>query len=328
MGIGSITSGNRMQTMQSTASDLKDQKSKSLQNEIEDVQQQIQKLSSEEELSAAEKADAQKKLQKEKSNLTTELKQHQEQLQKSQKRELELTQLREDMQPSKEEAAKDDIRAAETSSNAVDAVRQDAPVDGRQALQPGTIITQSADGVVILKGFADQNAANGTTPETKQANGTTEAADKAETAAEKKAVFIEETEEDSSEDDNQSFREMQAMVSADSSMQQAERQGTLVNETAGNIAVLKSEIKQDALRGADTDQKEAELKEMQKQQKRELAAQFSMLGELNQMSAADTSLSATSTAQQNNAERTFHVSGVNASPEEQALQQGFQVSIA
>lgn len=328
MGISGITSGSSMQIQQVSASDLKDHKSQNLQNEIEDVQRQIQKLSSEEDLSAAEKTDEQKKLQKEKSDLTTELKQHQEQLQKSQKRELELTQLREDMQPVKEEAAEGNGRAEETSANAAEAGGQEAPVDGRQTLQPGTVITRSADGVVILKGFADQNTANGMTPEPKQANGTTGAADKPETAAEKKAVFAEETEKDSSEENGQSVQEMQSMVSADSAMQQADRQGTLVNKTGGDIAVLKSEIKQDALRGTDTDQKETELKEMQKQQKRELATQFSMLGELNQMSAADTNLSANGAAQQSDTERTFHVSGVNASPEGQALQQGFQVSIA
>ena len=73
--------------MQMTSADLKDHKSKNIQNEITEVQQQIQNLSSTEELSANEKADERKKLQKEKSSLDNELKQHQEELLRSQKRE-------------------------------------------------------------------------------------------------------------------------------------------------------------------------------------------------------------------------------------------------
>ena len=75
MGIGGITSANSMSVMQMPSVDLKDHKSKNIQNEITEVQQQLQKLASTEELSANEKADERKKLQKEKSSLDNELKQ-------------------------------------------------------------------------------------------------------------------------------------------------------------------------------------------------------------------------------------------------------------
>ena len=64
MGIGSITSAKTMTVMQVAPSALKDQKSKSIQNEITEVRQQMQKLSSKEDLSANEKTNERKKLQK------------------------------------------------------------------------------------------------------------------------------------------------------------------------------------------------------------------------------------------------------------------------
>ena len=72
MEIGSITSAKTLTVTQVTPSVLKDQKSKSIQNEITEVRQQMQKLSSKEDLSAKEKTNERKKLQKEISGLTTE----------------------------------------------------------------------------------------------------------------------------------------------------------------------------------------------------------------------------------------------------------------
>ena len=69
---------------------------------------------------------------------------------------------------------------------------------------------------------------------------------------------------------------------------------------------------------------------MQKQSLRESAFQFSLLNEADSsMQAAAETDSTTKVGAQANAERTFHVSGLSATlPEEQAAQQGFQVSIA
>ncbi|RAZ94063.1 hypothetical protein DK853_37090, partial [Klebsiella oxytoca] len=76
--------------------------SKSIQHEITSVQQQMQTLSSEEELSANEKADERKKLQKEISDLNTELKRHQEELGRTRKREIMLSEMQEDKKPEEE----------------------------------------------------------------------------------------------------------------------------------------------------------------------------------------------------------------------------------
>lgn len=321
-GIGSIPSSNSMSFQQITSSDLKDQKSKKLQDDITDVQKQIQKLSSEEDLTATEKAEEKKKLQQEKSDLSAKLKLHQDELQKSQKREIKLAELQEEQKPEREAETENKVQAADTSSSAdtADAAKQSA--DDRHAMQPGTIITQSSDGTVILKEILNQSAEDNADAKNQVAKAVKEKTAAAE--QEKQAA-----EDDSDTGIGLTGNEVQTMVSANSTMQQADRQSALVNRTGDDIAVLQGEIKQDAYRGTDTDRKESELKEMQEQRKREMAFQFSMLGEANRTTqAASNADAAANGSAPMNAEKTFHVSGVNASPEEQALQQGLQVSIA
>lgn len=322
MGINGITSANSMSAMQFTSADLKDQKSKSIQTEITDVQQQMQKISSDEELSVNEKENERKKLQKEKSSLDNELKQHQEELLRSQKREAMLAELREAQNPVKEEDDEDGMAAAETSAN--NAEKENPAADGQQAqpLQPGTVISQSSDGTVILKEVmnpAENSASARETEPTEESGKTTAAAEETEP---------EEEETDPAEGFRPTEKEMHAMVSADSSMQIADRQGALVAETDDGIAILKGEIRQDEYRGTDTGRKQEELKEMQKQNQRAQALQFSFLNDANSalQAAAETDASAKESGKA--AERTFYVSGLSAAQEEQAAQQGFQVSIA
>lgn len=322
MGIGGITSANSMSVMQMPSVDLKDHKSKNIQNEITEVQQQLQKLSSTEELSANEKADERKKLQKEKSSLDNELKQHQEELLRSQKREAMLAELREAQNPSKGE---DKMQVAQSPANTEETENPKAGEQQIQPLQPGTVISESSDGKVILKEVMNQSEDNTSAAETKPTEETKEAA----TAAEATEPEEEETDTDPVKEFRPTANEMQAMVSADTSSQMADRMGALVTKTNDGIALLKGEIKQDSYYGTDTEQKEAELKDMQKQRQREMAVQFSMLGEAgNAMQAAFDTESANATAQ-NDTGKHFQVSGLSASQqEEQALQQGFQVSIA
>lgn len=316
-GIGSIASSGSMSYKQITSSDLKDQKSKSLQNDISDVQQKIKRLSSEEDLTVTEKAEEKQKLQQEKSELSTKLKLHQDELQKSQKRDIKLAELQEDRKPEKEEDAESKVQAVETSSAADAADEKKPPADDCHSLPPGTVITRNSDGTVILKEILNQTAESDTGAQTQQAE-----ALKEDSAAEKEKKAAE---DESDAEIGLTGTEVQAMVSADAAMQQADRQGALVDRTGNDISVLQGEIKQDAYRGTDTESKEAELKGMQEQRKREMAFQFSMLGEANRATGTDDTAN---NAAQVNADRTFRVSGVNTSPEEQALQQGLQVSIA
>lgn len=88
MGVGSVTSMGSMSSTWMTKVNSTDVKSKSIENKITGIQQQMRKLSSEEELSVDEKVNEQRKQQQEISSLNTELKRHQEEFLKSQREKL------------------------------------------------------------------------------------------------------------------------------------------------------------------------------------------------------------------------------------------------
>lgn len=330
MGIGGVTSGNNsMSVMQMTPASLKDHKSKSIQNEITDVQRQIQKLSSEDELSVNEKTDERKKLQREKTSLDTELKQYQEELLRSQKREIRLAELQEKPNPEDEETKdrKDGSQASEAVSDTPE--KESRPTDEKQPLQPGTIITQNSDGTVILKEALQPAESDGKAVENTQAEGKPAIEAGASAAVEKEAqAQAEEESEDTTADTAFSDKQMQAMVSSDTSMKQANRMGTLVTKTEDGIAILKGEIKQDAYRGVDTGRKEAELSDMQKQREREMGVQFALLGEAGHTMKSAVGSETVKDSNQEDVGKNFQVSGLNAPQDEQAAQERFHVVIA
>ena len=315
MGIGSVTSTNSMSGMQMITAASTDPKIKNIQNEITDAKQQMQKLSSMEELSANEKTDERKKLQKEISDLNTELKQYQEELRKSQKREIMLAELQEDQKPAKEEKSDDKIQAKETSSDKAD--EKALPTAEQQTGSQGTVITRNSDGVVILKEEMNQDANRDIDKETKQADETKE-----EGIAEKETKS---SDSNMITDASLSHKEMHAMVSADSSVQQASRQGTIIAKTRDGIAILKGEMNLDEQRGENTEKKQAELEKMEKKEERATAFRFSILGEANNAmkSAAETNVPGI----MDNAENNAFINAMKISQEnEQAAQQRFYVS--
>ncbi len=72
---------------------------------------------------------------------------------------------------------------------------------------------------------------------------------------------------------------MQALISADTSMQQAEVQGSVATQMEGRARVLKSEIKMDSGRGADTGEKQEALADLEAQAQAASAGQISSLAE-------------------------------------------------
>ena len=149
-------------------------------------------------------------------------------------------------------------------------------------------------------------------------NGNQSVKEETEQAAAVNAAAEEETEtaeDDTVADSGLSDREVNAMVYANSFMQQAE----------DGIAVLKGEIKQDQLRDTDTERKEAELKEMQKQQLRETAFQFSMLRDAGSAMKAAESDAAEKEKAQADVKDNAYASAMKATQETQA-QQRFYVS--
>lgn len=320
MGIGRVTStNNSMAVMQMTPADFKDQKSKNIQNEITNTQQQMQKLSSEEELSANEKTNERKKLQQKLSSLNTELKQHQEELRRSYKREIMVAELQEDIRPAKEDESEDKTQTEKTSDNTADEKSQ--PAGEQQTPQPGTVITQDSDGVVVLKEALNMDNPRAADTENKQTP---------ESRA--KEIFTEEetipTDNDTVADAGLSGKEMQGMISASSSLQQTGFQGTIITKTSDGIAILKGEIKQDEKRDVDTERKQAELEKLEKQEQRAMYFQFSLLGDANKAMKAATETSESAKESPAAAEKNAYISALNLSQEAQASQQKFYVSVS
>ncbi|MDE6014666.1 MAG: hypothetical protein K2H41_03035 [Acetatifactor sp.] len=314
MGIGSVTSTNSMSGMQMIKASSTDSKSKSIQNDITDVQQKLQKLDSKEELSASEKTIEREKLQKEKSSLDTELKQHQEELSKSYKREIMLAELQEDKEPAKEETSEDKIQEDASSDKADE---KNPAAAGQQAGQQGTVIAKNSDGTVVLKEEMNQDEKRGVNTETKPADESKE-----EDSAEKETKT---KEDDPVKDTGISRKKMHAIVSADSSLQQANRQGTVIARTRDGIAILKSEMNQDEMRGANTERKQADLEKMEKTEQQAIAFQSSILSEANDaMKAAET----TGAGIQVNAENNAYINALKALQEDQTAPQNFHISFS
>lgn len=283
MGIGSVTSTNSMSGMQTLKSVSTDPKIKKIENEITNAKQQMQKLSPKEELSVNEKETERKKLQKKISSLNTKLQQHQDELRKSQKKEIQMDELREDKKLTKEE----------TSSDKAD--EKALPADKQQTMSPGTVITSNSDGTVMFKGNMNQDEKRSIGTGEKQTDEMKE-----KDIAEKETKNIN---SDTATETSLSHKKIYAIVSADSSVQQASRQGAVIASTRDGIAILKGEMNQDEKRGVNTDKKQAELEKMEKKEQRAIAFQASILGEANNTmkSAAETNVTGTNDKAQVNA---------------------------
>lgn len=74
---------------------------------------------------------------------------------------------------------------------------------------------------------------------------------------------------------------MQAIISADSSMDQVKVQGVVKSQMEGRAGVLKAEIKQDGARGGDVEKKKEELAEVEAKAEDITASQMSALSDIN-----------------------------------------------
>lgn len=291
MGIGSVTSANSMSDMKMTMVRSTDSESKNIKNEITGVQQQMKNLSSKEELSVDEKKNERRKLQQEILSLNTELRQHQDELRRSQRREILMAEMQKERTESEEEKPEDKAETEETATGMPEEIKASS---GRQ---------QTEDSDKLKEEESSEN-------ETKKANG--------------------DMDTDKETDTSISRKKMEAMVSADSSVQQAGRQGIVIARIRDGIVILKGEINQDTARGTDTEKKQEELEKLEKKEQRAMEVQFSILGEANltMKSAADTDLTEKKNSIQTVEENDPLINAVNYSKEEsQAAQQRFYISI-
>lgn len=267
MGVNGINGMERVDAGQMAMAQATDSVSKSIQNQITSVQRQMQEISAKEDISVEEKMKRRQELQKEISSLNTKLRQHEAEVRKEQQAKTAATN-----NVPKNNAATGN---STTGSGATDGTigsgaTGKAAGSGAAGGTTGGGATGKTTGSGAMNGTTDSSAAgsgvtNGTT-DRGRADGTTGSG----------------TAEDKSVDTGMSQTGMRAMVSADSSMEHARRQGTVVSRIEGGIGILKAEIKQDAGRDIEVERKQQELARMEERARRASEAQFSILGDAHQ----------------------------------------------
>lgn len=207
----------------STGASEPDVVSKNIQDEISEVQRQKQGLSSKQEMSAEERSKAKQELQHELSSLNTRLRQRQAKISREQKKEARL----EEMSAPDADRRKDRTEAEEA---------------GRAALEkagPGSKAEEknNAEKSTEVKGEEEKAGSLG--------------------AAEGKA---EQDRDEKLNDFDIPQDKMQTIVAGGFSKEQVNRRDAVIARMEGGIVILKGEIRQDEIRGDDTEKKKAELK--------------------------------------------------------------------
>ena len=122
---------------------------------------------------------------------------------------------------------------------------------------------------------------------------------------------------------------MQAMISADSSMKQAQVQGRMATQMEGKAGVLESEIKMDKGRGASTEKKEEELADLQAKAQAATAAQVSTLAEAGKKMEEAAKADAQTEASETKGDKTDKAQEqVNGTEENVTTEAGKEVSMA
>lgn len=230
MAIGGVKAMDGMAGWQGTAAKHVDSVSKNIQNEISTVERQKQGLSSKQELSAEEKAKKKQELQQELSSLNTKLRQRQEEISKEQKR----------------EALTGEVRAAGGDTTETEKVKGKADTVNGEKLK--------ADGSEAEKKNKDIKGAD-------KENVSAEAQTAKKDAENAKGT--ENEKEEKLKDIGMPQKDVQSIVKGDSFREQTKRREAVIARMEGGIAILKGEIRQDELRGADTEKKKAELKKQE-----------------------------------------------------------------
>lgn len=267
MSVGGINAAGSMSGGQMAKSQPADAASKSIQNKISAVQQKMQQLSSKEDLSAEEKMKKRQELQQELSSLNTQLRQH-----------------RADASRKKHQTeASDNQRQAEAGrERQKEVLAKEAEADRKRAEAARAEVMQTE------KAQAEKMQPEKAQPEDRQKEAAQ--ADTVQTDT----VRPEEAQADSGQADRSgkkeienidtgfSHREVRAMAVAETSMERAKRQGTVVARIEGGVAILRGEISQDEARGMNVERKEAELAGQEEKVWDTTASQSSVLSEARQ----------------------------------------------
>ncbi|MDE6640809.1 MAG: hypothetical protein K2K63_09810 [Acetatifactor sp.] len=231
MAIGGVKAMDSMAGWQGSAARRVDYVSKNIQNEISTVERQKQGLSSKQEMSVEEKTKKKQELQQELSSLNAKLRQRQEEVSREQKK----------------EALTGEVRAADGGVSETEKVKGNADMVNAEKVKADGSEAEKKN--IDIKGTEKENAGAGVQ------------------AAEKDAEDARGAENEKNEklkDIGIPQKDAQSIVKGDSLREQTKRRESVIARMEGGIAILKGEIRQDELRGADTEKKKAELKKQEK----------------------------------------------------------------
>lgn len=228
MGIGGVKAMDGMAGVQKTAVRPVDIASKNIQDKISNVQRQKQGLASKQEMSAEEKAKKRQELQQELSGLNTQLRQRQAEARREQQKEVLL-----------KEAQPADSRVADAEKG-----KDRAAAENEEKSK-------------VNSGAGEERAINAENPEEETVNKGLRAAE--EETEKKKAAGVDDKDKEP-ENVGMPAEEMQAIIKREAFGEQTKRREAVIARMESGIVILKGEIKQDELRGADVEKKKTELK--------------------------------------------------------------------
>ena len=268
MGISGISaigsaSGGQMMSAQSV-----DTVSKSIQDEISEVQRQKQSLSSNKDMPVEEKTKKRQELQQEISSLNAKLRQHQAEVRKEKQKEL----MKDNAQTGRTDTGSEERRADEKKASAVKAA------EGRETETKDTDTKDNAGRDSQAKAVQAQSGSQKEVAANNAAGSKSQSVD--DRSVTSRDTGVKEAKDNNTDDQELgiSAAQMQGMVAADSQMKNMGVQDRVIARIEGGVAILKGEIRQDENRGADTAPKRAELEKQEQRTRWAAATSFADLG--------------------------------------------------
>lgn len=249
MGIGGVKAMDGMTGMQRTAARSVDFADRNIRDEISEVKRQKQGLSSRQEMSVEEKAEKRQELQQELSSLNTKLRLRQAEARKEQQAEA-----------MRREALAEEAQAAGGSAGNAEGGREAAG-----AVEDGKVkdVSKGADAAALDEKAVEKEVRAAESRDAEEEDIDNRNVNKKD--ADQRAAGGKEEE---LEDIGVPAEKMRTLVEQDFSGEQTRRREAVIARMESGIVILKGEIRQDELRGADVDKKKAELKKQEQKVQR------------------------------------------------------------
>lgn len=273
MGVSGISAIGGVSGGQMTSAQSVDTVSKSIQDDISEVQRQKQELSSRKDIPVEEKVKKRQELQQEISSLNAKLRQHQAEVRKEKQKEL----MKDNAQTGRTDAGNEEKKPAEKKVSATKEAEVRATETKDSASRDSTGINATGRDA-RTKAVQAQSTSQKETKAGSTTGSTTKSVEDRDVSPRDTGVKETEDKAVNNEAAGISAAEMKGMVAADSWVKNSKVQETVIARIEGGVAILKGEIRQDENRGADAAPKRAELEKQQQRAQWASAASFSDLG--------------------------------------------------